>query len=335
MAAQRQGSFGRWLWAQLHRDHESYWWLPPVLLAWLGLVLAAVGVAAHLIDSSWRPLIVLAAFAHQLMWGVLVAVVLFAIARRWWALFLALVLFTGVVATQAGLYFSSESPYDGPVLTVLQANLRLGRADAATFVTLVRQRHVDIATTDELTMDEQRRLIAAGLSAELPYHFTEPAIAGAGVGIWSRYPLSDTVNHPGFKLGVLSASVELPGHTFTVVAVHLPSPYPHPVVRWARELVKLKTVLDAAETGGRPVVVGGDFNATVDHGQFRELLSGGYGDTAEEVGAGYLPTYPANRWFPPLIAIDHVLTANVVPEDLSSVELPGSDHRGLVARIAI
>jgi endonuclease/exonuclease/phosphatase family metal-dependent hydrolase len=53
------------------------------------------------------------------------------------------------------------------------------------------------------------------------------------------------------------------------------------------------------------------------------------------VGAGWNPTYPAQGWIPPLIAIDHVL----VSEDLTAtayrtVPVPGTDHRGVLATVA-
>lgn len=329
--------FGSWFWSHLHRDGESYWWLLPTLIGWLGLLAATAALIAHETVLDWQPVIVVAAFAHQLMWGVVLALAVFVVARRWWALFFSLVLFAGVAATQAGLYIPGATQAgDGPRLTMLQSNLRLGTADPARFVALVHSQHVDIATTEELTTREQARLIDAGLAAELPYHFTVPVPDGAdGLGIWSRYPLTDTVSYPGYTLGVLSATVAVPGRALSLFAVHIVPPYPYAPGTWTHEVASMKGVLDAADTAGRPVVVGGDFNATVDNGQFRDLLVGGYADAAEAVGAGYLATYPANQWFPPLIAIDHVLTANIQAVALSSVTVPGSDHRALVARLAL
>src|SRR4051794_8191519 len=332
----RTQQFGRWVWGNLHRENESYWWLAPVILGWLGLSAAAIGLLAHLIDSSRQPLIVLAAFAHQLMWGVILALAVFVVARRWWALFFALVLFSGVASTQAGLYISAGKATPGPRLVMLQANLRLGSANATSLVDVVRDHHVDIATTEELTNVEQTKLIQAGMSDLLPYHFLVPAPSGAkGLGIWSRYPLRTPVNHPGYLLGVLSATVVLPGRPFTVVAGHIKAPYPYPPRHWVHEMVKLKALLAEIGAGHQTVAVGGDFNGTPDNAQFRQLLSNGYADAAQEVGAGYVPTYPADEWYPPMLAIDHVLTANIAPVAVSSVSLPGSDHRGLIAIVAL
>jgi endonuclease/exonuclease/phosphatase (EEP) superfamily protein YafD len=169
----------------------------------------------------------------------------------------------------------------------------------------------------------------------LPYSFQAPLPSGGGgLAIWSRYPLTAEVNYPGYRLGVLSARIALNGHSTTFVAVHLMPPYPNPASEWVSEIGQLHQLLGQLEGGPGPVLVAGDFNATTDQGQFRNLLGGGYGDAASDTGAGYLPTYPSDRWFPPLIAIDHVLSANLVPVQVTSLGLPGSDHRGLIVGFA-
>lgn len=325
---------GRWVWQHLHRDDESYWWLALVLGGWLGLIAAAIGLGAHALTTSWQPLIVVAALAHQLMWGIVLALVAFLSTRRWRTVFACAVLATGVATTQAPLYLSSPT-IEGTPLSILQANLRVGSADPQRLVAMVREHHVDVAATEELTTGERNRLLAAGMAAELPYHFDAPlAAGGGGLAIWSRYPITAKVNYPGYELGVLSATIEIPGRPLAVVAVHLLPPYPYPSDVWTREIARLKTLLATIERTSGAVVVAGDFNATTDNGQFRNLLTNGYRDLAEEVGAGYLPTYPTDRWFPPVIAIDHVLLAGPVgPSDIRSLGLPGSDHRALLATL--
>jgi endonuclease/exonuclease/phosphatase (EEP) superfamily protein YafD len=89
-------------------------------------------------------------------------------------------------------------------------------------------------------------------------------------------------------------------------------------------------------SGCDPMIVGGDFNATPDTVQFRTILGAGFADAADQAGAGSTRTYPADRWYPPLIAIDHVLSRNgPVATDLRTVAIKGSDHRALVVRVAV
>jgi len=54
---------------------------------------------------------------------------------------------------------------------------------------------------------------------------------------------------------------------------------------------------------------------------------------APAVGAP--PTYPTDRGIPPVVAIDHVLVADRTALEVDTVDLPGSDHRAVVARILL
>jgi endonuclease/exonuclease/phosphatase (EEP) superfamily protein YafD len=214
---------------------------------------------------------------------------------------------------------------------VLQANLGVGSARPADVVARVRADHVDVLATEELTVAEQRRLVRAGLARLLPYRFTRPLpTGGGGIGVWSRYPLVGARDRGGFWLGVITARVRLPVATVSLVAVHLTPPYPYPSTRWRHEIARLRTLLPRSGAA----VVAGDFNATVDHTRYRALLRRGYRDAAVEAGAGYLPTYPTDRWYGPVIGIDHVLVrGRVRARDVLTLDQPGSDHRALLARL--
>ena len=105
---------------------------------------------------------------------------------------------------------------------------------------------------------------------------------------------------------------------------------------WRSDIARLPAVLHALSRDAAVVVVGGDFNATPDTKQFRSVLRSGYTDAADQAGAGYTATYPADRSFPPLIAIDHVLAnGGAVATGVRSVSIRGSDHRGLSVRLAV
>ena len=75
--------------------------------------------------------------------------------------------------------------------------------------------------------------------------------------------------------------------------------------RWATEHRALRNAV-AADLE-RPTIVAGDFNAVDDHGPMQQLRGLGLKSATDVLGAGWLPTYPANRRFPPLLPIDHVL----------------------------
>jgi len=312
------------------RADEPRWRLAMWFVAIAAVVAGGGGLLLHAVGTSWQYVIVVAAVAHYLMWAAPVGLLLAAGLRRWWTTGAAAVMTLLVLAVQVPPNVAADAR--GPHrLVILQANLKVGAADPAALVRAVRHDRVELLATEELTTPEQQRLLAAGLGRLLPYRFTKPLPdGGGGLGIWSRYPLRETRDVPGFWLGVLSARVALPGQPATFLAVHLTPPYPYADDRWRREIARLRTVLPADGA----VLAAGDFNATTDHAQFRDLIDHGYADAAEQAGAGYLPTYPNDRWYGPVIGIDHVLgRGGFVADRADTLELPGSDHRGLVVRV--
>ena len=65
-------------------------------------------------------------------------------------------------------------------------------------------------------------------------------------------------------------------------------------------------------------------------------MNHGYATRRIRSALDHAPTKPSNRWFPPLIAIDHVLTGGgAVTTKVETVGIAGSDHRAVLARAAI
>lgn len=310
-----------------------------VVLAWLAVLAAAIGIAAHYLDTTVTALVVVASFAPFLMACGVVGLLALALTRQRLGAVLAALVVAGSVWTQLPLYLGeSATPGAAAEVSVLQANILFGQADPAVVVSEVRAREVDVLTVNELTDDAVPRLGAAGLDAELPYRYLRPMEwGGGGTGIWSRHPLTEETEHLGFVLNMVSARVHEPGQRpFTVVAAHPIPPWPRPQSTiWNREMGEVRDILQRLRAKGEPVIVGADFNATYDHAQFRALVGDGYRDAAEQAGAGVLATYPADRWWPPLLAIDHILVAGATAIGIEVVELPGSDHRGVGATVEL
>ena len=89
-----------------------------------------------------------------------------------------------------------------------------------------------------------------------------------------------------------------------------------------------------------PDLVVGDFNATADHAPMRALADAGYRDVGELANQGWQPTWPTRGVFDllglPLAQIDHVLVGDrLAALDLGTVAVPGSDHRAVVATVAL
>jgi endonuclease/exonuclease/phosphatase family metal-dependent hydrolase len=82
-------------------------------------------------------------------------------------------------------------------------------------------------------------------------------------------------------------------------------------------------------------VILGDFNATLDHAAFRDLLDDGYVDAADATGDGLAPTWSGGPLNLP-ITIDHVvLDARLGVRATSVHTIAGSDHRAVVAELVL
>jgi endonuclease/exonuclease/phosphatase family metal-dependent hydrolase len=102
--------------------------------------------------------------------------------------------------------------------------------------------------------------------------------------------------------------------------------------RWRRGL----RALPRADPSGFPRIMAGDYNATLDHRELRDLIGSGYVDVADALGDGLRPTWPETRRLPAAVAIDHVLIdPRFVARSLDVRPVLYTDHRALVARVAL
>jgi endonuclease/exonuclease/phosphatase family metal-dependent hydrolase len=230
----------------------------------------------------------------------------------------------------------SQPAAAGPVLRVLTANLLAGRAAADAVVGLARGSGADVLFVQELTGSARTRLDRAGIGTLFAHQSARAAADGpCGGRIYARYPLSRSRLASAGAVQC-AAQLELPcGRRVQVICVHARPPkppwFPRAAARWRAELAALPPPEGAA------MILAGDFNATLDHIQFRRLLRRGYVDAASQVGAGLAPTWgpePSGR--PALLTIDHVLTdPSCAVLATSTHPLPGSDHQALYAEIRL
>jgi endonuclease/exonuclease/phosphatase (EEP) superfamily protein YafD len=247
------------------------------------------------------------------------------------------------VAPDRGPPVAGASGPGGVTLTpltvrVLALNLEFGEADPAVVVDVVRRERVDLLLAVELTPRSATRLRAAGLETVLPSSSLAAEGGASGSGLWTRLlaePL-DPVAGTTFRAPRARLTVA-PGRTVVVTAAH-----PHPPLEpvwWERDLDLFAGSVRAA--GAEPQILGGDYNATLDHAPFRALLATGLTDAADAAGVpgGAWPglTWPADRSFPPVMRLDHVLvtTRTLAASDVSTVTVPGTDHRGVLATVTL
>lgn len=222
-----------------------------------------------------------------------------------------------------------------PDLTVMTSNLRLGQADPATVVRIARDSKADVVVLEEVTSSEY--LALGGLRELLPNVAGWPAPGSVGTMVFSRYPLEDVTPVRVSKWAwQMEVGAPMP---FSLLGLHTSQPMGWPTT-WRADFALIAGVV--RKTSG-PLVVAGDFNATLDHEPMRRLLGLGLADAARQANSGWQPTWPgatdaagAMPFGISLVALDHVLTTKAFSAvSTRTYRVPGSDHRALVARLAL
>jgi endonuclease/exonuclease/phosphatase (EEP) superfamily protein YafD len=216
---------------------------------------------------------------------------------------------------------------------VLTLNVKGGRANADAVLRTLRQYQVDILAVQEMTGDWLDAIQQAGVTEVLPFSQADPRPGSGGGGLWTRWPLTPLAPVPGMKNAAPRARIEpAAGQPVTVTVVHPAAPVNRQEQRWQRDLETIRSAL--AEATG-PHLVAGDFNASRDHRVFRDILRSGFVDCADAARQRHWPgfTWPADRRYPPLMRLDHVLgsQAGCVVHQARTMRMPGTDHRGVLA----
>ncbi len=289
-----------------------------VALPWIAW--AVVRVAG--VELPHRPTELLAFTPYAALTAVVPVVIALVLRRRAIALvslIAALALVASVVPRATG---DPEKPGSRPVLTVMSVNVLRGHADPHAVMRLVEEYDVDVLALEESRPAFVAQLDGFGAGSRLPYRNAAPL----DEALLSAVPLRPT----GWPA---EGDLRIGARTIRVRAVHPPPPVTTREWReWQDELAALPS------SGPGPVrhVLAGDFNATLDHPELRDVIDRGYVDGADQVGAGLHPTWPAGRRLPPDITIDHVLVDTRLGVASFSVHpVPRTDHRAVIARIVV
>jgi len=267
--------------------------------------------------AAFAPLASLAAVA-----GVAVAA-----SASWWLALLLAIPAVPLVAWQLPPVSRTSRAHHDPLdpgspalpLRILTLNTMKGSADPAAIVRELERHQVDVLAIQELTPEMAQRLADAGVTGLLPFCHLDPRPASRGSGLWARWPLIPLPPVPGLTS-----------------AVHTVPPTSQRATQWQRELSLLGSGLD---DGDGPRVLAGDFNASRDHQPFRHLLAAGFLDCADAAPHRHWPgfTWPAGRWWRPVMRLDHVLISQsaAMVRESRVIRVPGTDHRGVLAVISL
>jgi endonuclease/exonuclease/phosphatase (EEP) superfamily protein YafD len=308
---------------------RRYW------LIWVAVAPAALWALLRLfsLDSGF-PLAPLMAFTpYAAVAALLVAGVATAL-RNWAAASVAgLAMFCLAAAgLPRAVGAGTDDPAGHRTLTVVSTNIHHGTADPASVVALVDRYGADLLSVQELTPSFARKLREAGLGARLPHEVLETQPKTSGAGLYSRFGMRKLPGPDRFAFRMPRAELALPGGThLRVVGIHPYPPQPNRTGEWEAALGSLPSA-----GAGTPWLLAGDFNATLDQSQLRDLLDRGYRDAGDVAGKGLEPTFPREGHLILPVTIDHVLAdTRLGIVDYGVAELPGSDHRAIHTELAL
>jgi endonuclease/exonuclease/phosphatase (EEP) superfamily protein YafD len=307
-------------------------------LLWVGFAAAVPLVGVRWVDNSVAGLVpVLQSMVPLTGVLVVVLVVIAAVTRRWLITAAAGVLLA-VCATIAVPSVIGHTVAPGrDDLVVMSANLEFGRADAHSLVTAARAHRVDVLVLIEITPAAVERLRAAGLDTLLPESVGESSQDAGGTIIRSRIPM--TLVQPGLDQAPAHAfrepvvSIHRERGDVVLGAVHLQPPGLSGATDWRSGQIDLLTWRQR-QPPGQPFVLAGDFNSSWSHPGFRQIAET-MTDAHQAAGEGWVRTWPqGRRLIRPFIQLDHVLLRGLGVVDAGAVQLPGTDHAAVWARLS-
>ena len=215
---------------------------------------------------------------------------------------------------------------------MLSANIHHGTADPDALVALVDRYDPDLLSVQELTPSFADEAAPAGIASRLPEAMLLTHRSASG-GRPLLAPAADPAAAPDPLLLPHAAGGDRSARRSASARRRRP-----PLPAAERQVGVWKGALESlpAAGTGTPWVLAGDFNATLDYVELRDLLDRGYRDAGDVTGKGLEPTWPTmgHRFMPPAITIDHVLAdRRLRHRSTTRVEdLPGSDHRAIFAQ---
>ncbi len=226
----------------------------------------------------------------------------------------------------------SAAAADAPKLRVLNSNVLFTNPQVNDLYDEMAAADADVITFHEVQARFHNELAAHPLATEMPHWHSNVH----GTVILSRYPFVDTTHVMLDNELAPVVTIEVEGRRVRIASVHPATPLTD-FDGWREALVDLKNF---AAADNEQLVILGDFNATMQHRPFRNLLDGAnLRDAHNERGDGWGGTWPmgagSQRFSPPL-RIDHILVGpGIEVTEFENRANPGSDHRALVADLAI
>lgn len=228
---------------------------------------------------------------------------------------------------------------NNPRLRIATANLGEQYESTAAMIDHLRALDADVLVLPEFTR-AWARCIEPGFVGDYPHRWLgdanrhDVAYEGFRLAIWSRLP---PAGEPEYRhLSGVNSQVRVPlrhgDRTFAVYGIHPRKPFPLGV--YSGSFKDRCALLAWLRTETLPCVVVGDFNATPRSAFTARLRALGLRNAAEAVLGRAPTTWPMDRAYPAIVAIDHVLHADAfVATDFRVRAALPSDHAAVYAEL--
>ncbi len=334
--------------------------LKPTIIQWarlgLRLIVAALviygaGIVGYLLarllfGESWTPVALGNSLMPTLLFPTLPAVLILLGLRRWKSAGLLLPGALLLIVQYGGFLVRPvvAAPDSAPQIRVLTFNIASKTSGFQPIELIILSSDADVVTLQELLTPAADDLSAA-LADRYPYHALHPFDDYArGVGVFSRYPISDDFYFNEFALGAQRIRLTFDhSQSIIVYSAHPTSPRILGGYDASYRSADIGRLLADARQQTDPVLLAGDFNITDQTDDYGRIAAV-YGDAFRSAGFGFGLTFPyagkmsaALAFLPPIIRIDYVFFDRhwQALEAYRLGDSGGSDHYPFYARLAL
>ncbi|HPU12471.1 MAG TPA: endonuclease/exonuclease/phosphatase family protein [Aeromicrobium sp.] len=254
--------------------------------------------------------------------------------KAWLAVAANVVAIAAALVTIVGISNAPACKSTEDRIAVMSINAFYGEADVAQLAAAVERYNIDVLVIPEVTemMIADLKQTKAGKRFTYRSGQTVETRDSSGTVILSRYPAervpetaeSKTVT---FQQPIMRISVGEQSVLFK--AVHPLPPLPKWLDLWHDGLLELGQWQRSHR--GVPLILAGDFNASMAHAPFRDAKR----SMSDTSGLWPPATWPMDRRYPAFTDIDHILVRNLSVVDSGVVDIDGTDHRAVWADLRV
>ena len=221
-----------------------------------------------------------------------------------------------------------------PHIRLMTANVYFGNPDFSGIAAEISEVDPDVLFLQEFGPKMEAAMRNEGLIERYPYSKIAYENPYFGTALYSKLPLTEATIAGAGRRPYIRASIDIGGQEVHLYDLHATSPGLGSGIAndWNEGW---KAILAALRKDDGLVIAAGDFNMTQNHHWYGELKKSGFVSAHEERGRGNAKTWPQGRKLP-MIRIDQVFhSAGVVCLSIREGRGQGSDHRPVIAELAI